>query len=608
MNRDVSESRMNWDLKTYFTSFDSDEIEKFKKQLSEDINILTNKTSELDSLDESNIEKWVDVLLKYEDLIRRFSHIRSYIACLSSVDSNNQQYLKEEANLSLLNSDLEKVEVEILRAFGNGNKSAVEQLMHHSRLKGCDYYIGRLRTESRNRMSRDKEILNSDLSVDGMDSWGRLYNTMSGRLTFEMQYPDGRTETLPISYRRSLMENSNREIRKSAFHCGNESWKSVDYIAAASLNSIAGTRLTLNKHRGIDHFLDVALFQSGISRDTLDAMFAAIYSQNHIPRKILELKSDLMGTKGIGWYDLGAELDVGERQEISWDKAKSIVIDAFDSSYPSLGKFFRDVCDRNWIEWEPRSSKRPGGFCTTSLLSDESRIFMTYNKGIGDIVTLAHETGHAYHSYLLAGKRPFTRFYPMTLAESASTFAEMILTDGMLKRSDIDKNEKKYILNTELDHGAIFLMDIPVRFEFEKKFYEERSRGSLSVDRLYELMTETQGEVFGDILDEKDPYFWISKLHFYITGITFYNFPYTFGYLLSRALFNRFSEEGSSFLKEFEELLLISGSYDCETVIKKSLGQDITKKEFWTQSIKSLEKPLNELSNIMAEDNISDIT
>lgn len=413
-----------------------------------------------------------------------------------------------------------------------------------------------------------------------------------------MEYPDGRVESLPMSYRRSLMEQSDREIRKAAFHGGNKAWKSVDYIAATSLNSIAGTRLTLNSHRGVDHFLDVALFQSAISRETLDAMFEAIYKNSDIPKSILKEKARVMGTEKVSWYDLGAELDLGERQEIGWEKAKELVKEAFGNRYPELCDFFKNVCSNNWIEWEPRQGKRPGGFCTTSLLSNESRIFMTYNSGIGDIVTLAHESGHAYHSYLLRENRPYSRFYPMTLAESASTFAELILTDGMLKNEEIDTNEKKYILNTELDHGAIFLMDIPVRFEFEKKFYEERANGSVSVNRLYEIMTETQENIFGDILDEKDPYFWISKLHFYITGLTFYNFPYTFGYLLSRALYNRFREQGTSFLSDYEKLLKLSGSADCETVVRESIGEDITKPDFWKESIRSLEKPVKEFREL----------
>lgn len=599
---DEAPTGMNWDLRSYFPEFNGSEMKEFKGSLTSDIDRLMNLSESLDDLNEGNFGKWSEVLTGYEGLVKRFSHIRSYVACLTSVDSNNQDYLKEEADLSRLDSDLEKIEVEILRAFKGANEQIVERLGNTDVLKGSSYFINRLKTQSEYRMTREKEILTSDLGVDGINSWGRLYNIMSAKLTFDMEYPDGKKDILPISQRRSLLEHSDRNIRKAAFHGGNEAWSSVDYIAAASLNSIAGTRITLNRHRGIDHFLDVALFQSGISRETLEAMFEAINSCRDIPTGILELKADIMGTEGISWYDLGAELDLGERQEIKWDNAKSIIQESFDASYPALGRFFSEVCDDNWIEWEPRTGKRPGGFCTTSLLSNESRIFMTYSCGIGDIVTLAHETGHAYHSSLLKNNRPFSRFYPMTLAECASTFAEMVLTNGMLKSDEIDDNEKKYIFNSELDHGVIFLMDIPVRFEFEKKFYEERGKGTVSVNRLYELMTETQENVFGDILLEHDPFFWISKLHFYITGLTFYNFPYTFGYLLSRALFKRFTEQGNTFLKDFEKLLKSSGSGDCETVIMDSIGEDIKRPEFWTESINSLKTPVAEFRKLVKDD------
>ena len=131
------------------------------------------------------------------------------------------------------------------------------------------------------------------------------------------------------------------------------------------------------------------------------------------------------------------------------------------------------------------------------------------------------------------------------------------------------KGEKALILDTEVNHGAIYLMDIPVRYEFERALYEERDNGVLNPTRLKELMVQTQEKVFGDTLDEKDPYFWASKLHFYITGVTFYNFPYTFGYLLSRFIFGKFLQEGSDFLEKYEYFLKISGSYDCEEVVSK---------------------------------------
>jgi oligoendopeptidase F len=142
-----------------------------------------------------------------------------------------------------------------------------------------------------------------------------------------------------------------------------------------------------------------------------------------------------------------------------------------------------------------------------------------------------------------------------------------------------------------------------VRYEFEKTFYEERKNGPLTVSRLKDLMIETQRRVLGDVLEPggEDPYFWASKLHFYITGITFYNFPYTFGYLLSRGLYGMFKKDGARFLSKYEEFLRLAGSDTAEKVVKRTIGKNIEETEFWVQAITSLEEPLNRLQTILAK-------
>lgn len=588
MNSKDVKKTMNWDLGSYFPSFGGREMTEFKERLRSDINLVYEMCRDESDLKESNIECWKDILIKNENILERFSHLRSYIGCLVSADSNNQSYLREEAEASILGSEIEKIEVEILRSMKSAGSKTVEALKHCDELRDAEYYIERLNSRSQVRMSAEKEKLRAELDVDGINAWSRLYNTMSSKLEFEMEYPDGTIEKVPMSRRRSLMQDEDRRIRKAAFDGGNKSWQSVDYIAAAALNSIGGTRLTINRHRGVDHFLDSALFQSSVSRDTLEAMFEAIYRNIEIPRSVLKYKAQLLGQDRVSWYDIDADLDTGERMPLHWNDAMDLVVNSVSGFYPAFGDFARTVCENNWIESEPRSGKRPGGFCTTSLLSKESRIFMTYGGSLGDVMTLVHETGHAYHSYILGDMRTYRRFYPMTLAETASTFAEMLLTEGIARDERISDNDMKHIMNTELSQGAIFLLDIPVRYEFEKTFYEGRQKGVVSVDELYQMMKDTQKNVFGEVLEECDPCFWMSKLHFYISGITFYNFPYTFGYLLSRALFYRFKQEGSDFIKRYEHLLRISGSYDCERVVLESIGEDITRTEFWETSVRSL--------------------
>jgi len=226
---------------------------------------------------------------------------------------------------------------------------------------------------------------------------------------------------------------------------------------------------------------------------------------------------------------------------------------------------------------------------------------MTFEGTFGDLQTLAHETGHAFHSQLMENMRPFSRAYPMTLAETASTFAEMILTDSLLGDASIADVQKASLLNIQLSNAIMFLLNIPLRYEFEKSFHDERQKGEVGVSRLKELMTATQRRVFGDVLREggEDPLFWASKLHFYLTDVTFYNFPYTFGFLLSRGMYAMLRREGAAFLPKYKEFLRSSGSDTAENVAKRTLGVDLESVEFWATSVQSLEEDLRRFETLL---------
>ena len=592
---------MNWDLTSYFPRFDGPEMRRFKEALRRDIALLKDRAASLLPLNDENASGWEDVLTRNEALTRRMSHLSSYVSCLAASDGRNEDYLKEEAALASMRAELAKVRVELLRGVKETPDEIFASFIAQRSLDGAQNYLKRLREEARRAMSTEKEILATDLGLDGIQAWGRLYDKISSRLEFDMLYPDGNRERLPMSQRRSLLEHPDRRVRKAAFDGGNAAWQSVEDAAAAALNAIAGTRLTLNRHRGVGHFLDLALFQAAISAKTLNALFEALFAHLEIPRRILRLKAKSMGTNGVAWYNLGAPIDIPNRQPLSWDQAKDLVKNAFTRAYPTLGHFFQIEIDRNWIDWEPRAGKRPGAFCTSSMLSKESRVFMTYNETLGDVLTLAHESGHAFHGYMMREVRPYARIYPMTLAETASTFGELVLTHGLLEDPSISDAQKAMMLDVEVGHGAIYLLDIPVRFEFEKSFYEERKSGELSVSRLKELMIETQRRILGDVLEPggEDPYFWASKLHFYITGLTFYNFPYTFGFLLSRGLFAMLKKEGKDFLPKYEEFLRLAGSDTAENVVQRTVGSDIGKPEFWSEAIQSLEEPFLRLEELL---------
>lgn len=592
---------MNWDLTSYFPEFNGNEMMAFKERLDQDINSLLEKATALPSLGSENVGAWERVVLQSEEIQARLSHLSSYVSCLGSADSRNEDYRKEEAWLARLRAQFSKVRIEFLRAIKHASEDLFAAFARREALRGAEYFLNRLREESQRTMAAEKEALAADLGVDGLHAWGRLYDTLCGKLEFEMEYPDGRKERVPMSQRRSLMENPDRLIRRAAFEGGNVAWQIVEDTAATALNAISGTRLTLNRHRGIEHFLEVALFQAGISRRTLDAMFEAVHAEMELPRRILRLKARSIGTKSVAWYDLGAPLAIPGQGPVSWEEGKELVRRGFSRPFSKLGAYFQTALERAWIDWEPRPGKRPGAFCTGSLLTKEQRIFMTFNRAMGDVLTLAHESGHAFHSHLMRELRPFARMYPMTLAETASTFGELLLVQSLVNDPSVDDAQKAFLLDIETGHAAVYLLDIPVRFEFEKALYEERSRGELSVSRLKALMVETQRRIFGDALGEggEDPYFWASKLHFYITGVTFYNFPYTFGFLLSRGLYSRFKKEGPDFLSRYEGFLRSAGSDTAENVARHSIGCDLESPEFWVAAIRSLEEPLGQLEGLL---------
>ncbi|MXY96695.1 MAG: M3 family oligoendopeptidase [Gemmatimonadetes bacterium] len=296
-------------------------------------------------------------------------------------------------------------------------------------------------------------------------------------------------------------------------------------------------------------------------------------------------------------------MTVENQDEPSWEEARTLVHRAFASGYPALADYANEAYVQKWIDWSPRPGKRPGAFCTGSPLTKESRVYMTYNDSMGDVLTLAHELGHAFHGHLMRGERTLNRAYPMTLAESASTFGEMLLMRGLLEEPGVSAETRAFLLNLEASDGATYLMDIPVRFEFEKAFHEERADGEVGVSRLKEMMVDTQRRVLGDVLDPEggDPYFWASKLHFYITDTTFYNFPYTFGYLLSRGLFAQYEKEGPDFLPRYEQYLKLTGSDTAENVVRQTIGLELTEPGFWSDAIRGLEGVLERLKSSVDE-------
>lgn len=576
-----------WDLGSYFPAFDGPEYKKHLLSLRNGLEDLGVKATQLGAITQENVPDWVDLFVLDEQLMERFSHVASYIGCLSAADVTNEAYKAADAAISMIGAAFSKAMAPVIAALKTVEDGPFAALLARPELAGAGFQLSRLRQEAAWSLEPSLEILSADLGVDGIGAWGRLYNELAGRLTFFMPTPDGKEEQVPMAQKRALLEDEDAEVRKLALVRSNQAWQEVEHVAAAALNAISGTRLTMYRHRGIDDFLEKPFFDARVQRRTVDAMWQSVAENKAIALGIMQTKAQCLGKQRLGFQDLQCPLPQAKSERYSWEQGCALVAASMDARYPKLGAFVREMLEKRHVESEKRPGKRPGAFCTTSLQSRESFVFMSFGGGMGDVQTLAHELGHAFHGRCLSKERPFAARYPMTLAETASTFAERILQDAVLASPDTDDRARLAVLNARCSDAVTFMCDIRMRYDFEKAFYEARKEGEVGVSRIKELMLDAQKNSFGQGLDPEtlDPMFWASKLHFYITGVSFYNFPYTFGFLFSLGLAAQLEEKGDAFLPEYEELLRLTGAAECEEVVQRSLGKDIGTTAFWQQAL-----------------------
>ena len=310
-------------------------------------------------------------------------------------------------------------------------------------------------------------------------------------------------------------------------------------------------------------------------------------------KNYLRRKGEMLGhNNGLPFYDLYAPVCEAD-MKFSYEEGTKFVEKNFRTFSYHLGDFAKKAINNNWIDVKPREGKVGGGFCENLHFIGESRILLNYGDNFGDVVTLAHELGHGFHGECLNDETILNSDYPMPIAETASTFCETIIKKAAIK--DATKDEALAILETEISDCTQVIVDIYSRFLFEKSFFEARKESSLSVEEINKLMLNAQREAYGDGLDPDflHPYMWTWKPHYYDPEYNYYNFPYAFGLLFAKGLYAEYIKKGQTFAKDYEKLLSITGKNKIAD-LAKVMGIDINDKEFWRNSLKTIEEDIKE--------------
>ncbi len=547
---------------------------------------------------------WLEEYITENDrLTGLFDQLFSYAYCRYAVETGNSQWVKNLNSMEAMavpqkaqESRFVRILSRIFEALGcERSKTGVGDFLRMidktSPLHNYAWHLEQSLEIARFRMSPELEELAGDLKRSAGDAWERLHSSMSSDMSIEWNPITHETRTMVEL--RNLAFNADRHTRKKAYNLELKLWKDYEIAFAAALNGVKGNSLSLYERRGYEDFLHPSIQSCRISRKTLNSLISAMEDSLPMFRRYFAAKAACLKLPRLSFYDLFAPLSGGSRS-YSYGEARDIIVEQFSGFSEDMGDFAQRVFSKNWIDAEPRPGKVGGAFMTDFPIAEESRIMSNFDGSFNAVSTLAHELGHAYHSAKLEGFTYINRHYPMTLAETASTFCETIVYNSAIEQAE--GAEKQALIEELLMGNAQVIVDILSRFYFEREVFIRRKDGELSPAEFCGIMLDSQKRTYGEGLneDELHSYMWAVKGHYYSTDLAFYNYPYAFGQLFAIGLYARYTKDPRGFPSTYIRILQNTGILSAVELCARE-GFNIEEPEFWQDGLRMLEPFIAEL-------------
>ena len=448
-------------------------------------------------------------------------------------------------------------------------------------LTAYTFFFENIRTSSRFLLPGLGEEIMAKMNLSGGMAWAEMQQYLTS--VVEVDYRGTKTNLSAI---RNLAYDDDPAVRKDAYEAELACYSRIADPVAYSLNSIKLETINDCALRGYAGPLEKTLHESHMSRETLDAMLGAM--DEYLPKfwQYLKAKGKALGHEnGLPWYDLFAPMGT-VAGKYTTQQARDYLVDLFRGFDDELADMVAKAFDEAWIDFYPRSGKAGGAFCAIVECLGESRILANFDGLFGDIVTLAHELGHAFHNQCINSHRSLNKEYSMPLAETASTFNECVVMAAAIRDAK-DDGERLALIESQLQDITQVICDIYSRYRFESMVFQRREAEFLNAGTLCDIMTEAQKRSYGDGLDQSvmHPYMWVCKSHYY--GPTFYNFPYAFGALFARGLYAQYERDGAAFVPKYKKLLYTTPVASAEDTAKVA-DIDLTDKEFWRAALKTV--------------------
>lgn len=563
------------------------------KKYKEDIKKLKNLINEIkgfsETLEESkDEEKQLLAAIDYMEQLQVLSAtLASYLNLRESVNTSDGKVVNELNILMKQLSDISKPFAAIKKWIA-GIEAIDKYMDKNPKLKAYSFFINNIKQDARHLLGDDVEDVISKLNISAGLAWSNMQSYLTS--TLEVEY---RGEIITIPQARNLAYSENPSVRKDAYYAELKAYEKVKDAVSYSMNNIKTQVNTLSELRGFESPLKQTLEQSKMKKETLDAMLEAMVEYMPVFHRYLKHKARLLGHKnGLPWYDLFAPMGESETK-FTVEEAREYLVKHFKGFSDELADMVDQAFEEEWIDFFPRKGKVGGAFCNNMPYVKQSRVLTNFTGTLSDVVTLAHELGHAYHGLNIQDHLPLNTDYSMPVAETASNFNESLIMESLIKEAS--GIEKMALIESQLQDTTQIMCDIYSRYLFESEVFEKSKQGFLFADELNEIMLRAQKTAYGDGLDYEypHPYMWVVKPHYYSEELSFYNFPYAFGGLFARGLYEKYKKEGEEFVPKYKALLnatTVSTVEECAREAEINLEAP----EFWRTSLKAYERLVEE--------------
>ncbi|MBR5948052.1 MAG: M3 family oligoendopeptidase [Clostridia bacterium] len=580
-----------WSLDVLYKGFDDPKFDADMKAIDAKIAEMNDFAANLGSM--SNKDTLLTYIRISEEMLQLDSNLFGFAALRSSTNARDNEANSALGRLIGKLSGLAKPRTAIHKFIAE-MEDLDELIESEPVLKAYEFMLKNIREQNKHLLSEECEQIMALYSISGSKAWGDLQGFLTSSVT-----ADYRGEAINLSSVRNLAYDPDSSVRKDAFEAELACYEKIKDSVAFALNSIKLEVINNARLRGFESPLAQTLFQANMKRETLDALLGAMNDHFDIFRRYLKIKAKALGHKnGMPWYDMFAPMG-GNDRKYTVEEARDYLLNIFKTFDKDLHDMVERAFNESWIDFFPRDGKRGGAFCSGLEGHKQSRIMTNFDGSFSDIVTLAHELGHAYHNLNIEDHRPLNNNYSMPVAETASTFNENVIMNAAIANASSDE-EKLALIESQLMDVTQVICDIYSRYLFETAVFENRENEFMDAKRMCELMLDAQKKAYGDGLDPDalHPYMWLCKSHYYSGGRSFYNYPYAFGGLFARGLYAMYEEQGESFVPLYKKLLYTTPIATVEDTAKVA-GIDLTDKEFWAKSLESYEKNVDEFERLV---------